>query len=519
MGEEAGPGLQPPCILATTDGGRTWKAQKPAGLDSSSELFDVACADVAHAWVVGYYNKILATTDGGATWKAQDPGLASGSLMTIAFADASHGCAVGEDAFTDCTIVTTSNGGATWTQRRSTGLGAEDAQLWGVAFGDAAHAVAVGSDGPTVVRTSDGGATWLVTATNGTTRHLSGVAFADATHGWAVGAEHKGENTILATADGGITWARQHSGLAASLTAVACTDASRAWAVGFFGTIVATADGGVTWTAQASGVGDHHLYDVAFADASHGWAVGGQGTIVVTSDGGTTWTKQNPAVVADLHGVACVDASHAWAVGTEETGPFTRAGVILVTSNGGATWTRQDAGVAWELLDVAFADARHGWAVGTARTRRAIRPRHDPHHHGRRRHMDGAKIHRHPCRGVRRHRSRLGLGPTVGSDDGGATWTGQTADGGVPFSGRCIFFLDRTHGWVVGDNGGIYATTTGGWTPPSVKVSGAVNNGWYNHTLDVTLTGVPAVSGIGIASVTWALDGGQRHTVAGASAT
>ena len=38
-----------------------------------------------------------------------------------------------------------------------------------------------------------------------------------------------------------------------------------------------------------------------------------------------------------------------------------------------------------------------------------------------------------------------------------------------------------------------------------------MNFGWYNHTLDVTLTGVPAVSGIGIASVTWALDGGQRH--------
>jgi photosystem II stability/assembly factor-like uncharacterized protein len=388
-----------------------------------------------------------------------------------------------------------------------------------VTFGDATHAVAVGSDGPTVVRTSDGGATWLVTATNGTTRHLSGVAFADATHGWAVGAEHKGENTILATADGGITWARQHSGLAASLTAVDCTDASHAWAVGFFGTILVTTDGGATWTAQDSGVADHHLKDVAFADASHGWAVG-QGTIVATSNGGSTWTQQDPGVAADLRGVTCVDATHAWAVGTVEAGWLKYAGVILATNDGGVTWTRQDAGVTWNLEDVAFADASHGWTVGTA-----LEPGEQYVHGTILTTTDGGATWT-----AQRSTATLAvacidadhvwaLGPTVASDDGGATWTGQTADFGVPLTGRCIFFLDSAHGWVVGDTGVIYATTTGGWTPPSVKVSGAVNNGWYNHTLDVTLTGVPASATTGIASVTWALDGGQRHTVAGASTT
>jgi hypothetical protein len=171
-------------------------------------------------------------------------------------------------------------------------------------------------------------------------------------------------------------------------------------------------------------------------------------------------------VVSSLFVAACLLAWNAAALG----------------SSVDAGWTRlnpQHSGK--DLYGVALADASHGWAVGIDWNTRT--------------------------------------GFISATKDGGKTWTGQTADLGVPFTGRCVFFLDKNHGWVVGDNGEIYATTTGGWTPPSVRVSGAVNNGWYSDTLDLTLTGTPAMSGTGIASVTWALDGGQRHTVAGASAT
>ena len=96
--------------------------------------------------------------------------------------------------------------------------------------------------------------------------------------GWAVGSR----GTILATANGGATWAAQSSGTQNSLLAVHFTDAQRGWAVGDSGTILATANGGATWAAQSSGT-QNSLWAVHFTDAQRGWAVGDSGTILITA--------------------------------------------------------------------------------------------------------------------------------------------------------------------------------------------------------------------------------------------
>ncbi|MBS0391704.1 MAG: hypothetical protein JSR23_11260, partial [Proteobacteria bacterium] len=66
---------------------------------------------------------------------------------------------------------------------------------------------------------------------------------------WAVG----DGGTILATSNGGNSWAAQASGTKASLTSVHFTaeDPRRGWAVGNYGTILATRDGGRQWSAIA----------------------------------------------------------------------------------------------------------------------------------------------------------------------------------------------------------------------------------------------------------------------------
>ena len=91
-------------ILATTDGGTTWKVQDTwkmwiAGVNS------MAFADTTHGWVVGGGGVILATTDGGNSWKRQHSGTKM-NLGAVAFADATHGLAVGNrfvgaDPFSD----------------------------------------------------------------------------------------------------------------------------------------------------------------------------------------------------------------------------------------------------------------------------------------------------------------------------------------------------------------------------------------------------------------------------------
>jgi photosystem II stability/assembly factor-like uncharacterized protein len=153
-------------ILATTDGGRTWKQQLAA---SRYNLLCVACAGVSRAWAMGdstERNVVLATTDGGTTWKVQySKSPRSGETWTgMAFADASHGWLVGPGGL----ILATTDGGTTWAPQRS----GTKMTLLDVAFADASHGLVVGQrtkgDDPfsaqfvdsIVLHTTDGGATW-----------------------------------------------------------------------------------------------------------------------------------------------------------------------------------------------------------------------------------------------------------------------------------------------------------------------------------------------------------------------
>jgi photosystem II stability/assembly factor-like uncharacterized protein len=128
---------------------------------------------------------ILATADGGDTWDAQDPG-SRAALRAVAFPDASHGWAVGEAG----TILATANGGETWSAQSMERLEGrpQTSTLHDVAFPDASHGWAVGHDGDgrsgVILTTADGGATWTKASGRG---GLYAVAFPDAAHGWAAG--------------------------------------------------------------------------------------------------------------------------------------------------------------------------------------------------------------------------------------------------------------------------------------------------------------------------------------------
>ena len=130
-------------IIATTDGGATWKGQVS---HTRAELKDVTFTDAAHGWAVGYSGTILATKDGGLSWRAQDSGTA-GLLLTGAFADSLHGWVADPEG----DVFATDDGGQNWTKRAS------GAQLVNaLAFTDASHGWAVGPFG-VILATSDGG--------------------------------------------------------------------------------------------------------------------------------------------------------------------------------------------------------------------------------------------------------------------------------------------------------------------------------------------------------------------------
>jgi photosystem II stability/assembly factor-like uncharacterized protein len=119
VGDEtvAGAGAE---ILRTTDGGASWTMLH---LPEVACLQGVTCSDATHAWAVGGAMDasravIVATADGGKTWKAQWS-LRAGAgprvvLAAVSCTDSRHVWAIGMRGHA-VVVLATSNGGATWT--------------------------------------------------------------------------------------------------------------------------------------------------------------------------------------------------------------------------------------------------------------------------------------------------------------------------------------------------------------------------------------------------------------------
>ena len=304
---------------ATLNGGVTWAQQKSGNWGGSWGPYAVAFADAKCGWLLtgasmdtnGNYpnddaNIILATTDGGATWKYQHSRTGI-ELWDIACAGVSHAWAVGSDpsdSGAKSIVITTSDGGMHWTKQylATTDTAAGSSGLEAVAFADADHGWAVGDNG-LILATTDGGGAWKKQASP-TRDAVEDVVCVDATHAWALSEGNNGGESVLATTDGGTTWKVQDTWKMwiAGVNSMAFADTAHGWVVGGGGVILATTDGGDSWMQQHSGT-KTNLGAVAFADATHGLAVGNRfvgadpfsdtfkgSTILRTTDGGATWT-------------------------------------------------------------------------------------------------------------------------------------------------------------------------------------------------------------------------------------
>jgi photosystem II stability/assembly factor-like uncharacterized protein len=78
-------------VLATLDGGRTWRAQESG---TRSDLFDVKFFDEREGWAVGGDGVAIHTTDGGAMWRAEPTGTPH-ALERLFFKGRARGWAAG----------------------------------------------------------------------------------------------------------------------------------------------------------------------------------------------------------------------------------------------------------------------------------------------------------------------------------------------------------------------------------------------------------------------------------------
>ena len=212
-------------ILRTADGGLTWQTfiVSPDKLD----FRDIDAIDAQTAYVMSIGNgpasRIYKTTDGGVTWKVQFRNKDEKAFLdAMSFWDANHGIAFGDSVDKQFYILTTTDGGRTWSRVPATNLppaqgneGAFAASGTNIAlFGKSYAWIGTGAAAKSrVLRTTDGGRTWRVADTplaSGPSSGIFSIAFRDAKHGVIAGGDYKKESeavdNLAVTSDGGVTW-------------------------------------------------------------------------------------------------------------------------------------------------------------------------------------------------------------------------------------------------------------------------------------------------------------------------
>jgi photosystem II stability/assembly factor-like uncharacterized protein len=287
--------------LRTTDGGATWKSGRVSGADSL-QFRDVHAVDSTTAYLLsigsGTQSRIYKTTDAGEHWTLQytNPDSA-GFFDCMDFWDANHGIVIGDAIGAEVAILTTADGGATWSRVAPATLPAAQPADGSFAAsgtclvtrpGGRAWIVASNPARARVLRTADYGRTWAVDPLPITTHAGSGpqsIAFRDDRNGIALGGGNgaqPGDALAASTVDGGHTWvARTRPPLRTGVWGGVYVPSARrptVVAVGPGGAVFSTNDG-ASWNA----IDSLEYWSVGFASARAGWAVGTRGRITKLS--------------------------------------------------------------------------------------------------------------------------------------------------------------------------------------------------------------------------------------------
>lgn len=237
----------------------------------------------------------------------------------------------------------------TWTRMQSWGLDLES-----IVWINATEGVSVGEN--LIIRTSDGGLTWDEVLQEFDTRFLD-VAFLEDGHGVAVG--EKG--SIFTSSDFGETWQQRNSGTQNKLNSVAKTSSTQLVAVGQNGEILQSFNAGSTWSKVSSGT-NLDLHDITFVNENTVFIAAANGRILKSFDKGSTWTSSVIAESHDLFGVAFSSEMIGYVVGEN--------GAYLKTIDGGETWAELPLTTSRTLRKVSISpvDIRVVVAVGDSAT-------------------------------------------------------------------------------------------------------------------------------------------------------
>jgi photosystem II stability/assembly factor-like uncharacterized protein len=332
----------------------------------------------------------------------------------------------------------------TWTRMQSWGLDLES-----IVWITETEGVVAGEN--LIIRTSDGGVTWDEVLQKFDTR-FADVAFLSNGNGVAVG----DKGTIYTSSDFGKSWVKRESGTLNNLRSVARTAATQLVAVGQNGEILQSFNSGMTWAKVSSGT-NLGLNHITFVNENTAFIAADQGRILKSFDSGSTWNSSIIAPNRDLFGVEFADPMTGYAVGHN--------GLFLKSSNGGESWTELVSSTTQTLRKVAVSplDIRVVVAVGdTATIVRTVNA--------------GSTFSKlNLGAGNTRLLKNLGFKPNsahvsaVGQDgyllnstNSGANWVQKFA--GIRNNFTAVDFKNLNTGYIAGENGGLFVTSNGAVT-------------------------------------------------------
>lgn len=259
---------------------------------------------------------------------------------------------------TDGVILSTENGGTTWTQSKKFTTDSIQqvyfANEWNGWLLCERNIYARGNNPTSYVRrTTDGGITWeKIEFEDGGRERVTKLFFSPDGIGRAFGEG----GVFFKLQEDGKSWKKSQTAIHYLLLDAAYADQRIGAIVGSGGTILFTEDSGFTWEkATLLGDIDTRFNAVYFAGNKGAWAVGTRGRIFHSNGGGRLWRQQDSTVTANLNDVYFATANLGWAVGDN--------GIIVETRDGGKTWTDVPSKVGHKLEKVTFAGGR-GWAIG-----------------------------------------------------------------------------------------------------------------------------------------------------------